>query len=102
MNDQPQSHGDTEMNNQPQSHGDTETNSPQRHEATELSTINALTERIIGYAIEVHRILGPGLLEPIYESAMCIEFDDAGIRYVRQRSVPTFYKGHLLGNIAST
>jgi len=49
----------------PQRHGDTEETakeSPQSHEDTELSEINVLTERIIGFAIEVHRILGPGLL----------------------------------------
>jgi GxxExxY protein len=67
----------------PQSHGDTE--------------INLLTDRIIGCAIEVHRVLGPGLLEPTYETAMCIEFDDARIQYVRQTRLPAFYKGRRLG-----
>ena len=67
----------------PQSHGDTE--------------INRLTERIIGRAIEVHRVLGPGLLEPTYETAMCIELDDVGIRYVRQTRLPALYKGRRLG-----
>jgi GxxExxY protein len=56
-----------------------------------------LTERIIGRAIEVHRVLGPGLLEPTYESAMCIEFDDMGIGYVRQTRLPALYKGRRLG-----
>ena len=46
-----------------------------------------LTEKIIGAAIEVHRELGPGLLESIYEEALCHEFELQGIQY--QRQVPT-------------
>jgi GxxExxY protein len=56
-----------------------------------------LTERIIGRAIEVHRIWGPGLLEPAYETALCIEFDDADMPYVRQTRLEARYKGRLLG-----
>lgn len=55
-----------------------------------------LTERIIGAAIEVHRILGPGLLESIYEEALCIEFDLRGIPYERQKPIDINYKGHKL------
>ena len=51
-----------------------------------------LTEKIIGAAIEVHRILGPGLLESIYEEALCHEFDLRGIKYQRQIDVDVFYK----------
>ena len=51
-----------------------------------------LTEKIIGAAIEVHRILGPGLLESVYEHALCHEFDLRGIRYLRQACVEMFYK----------
>ena len=40
-----------------------------------------LTEKMIGSAIEVHRELGPGLLESIYEEALCYEFDLQGIKY---------------------
>ena len=69
-------------------------NGPQSHRDTE---INAVTQKIIGCAIEVHRVLGPGLLEHIYESAMCIELDERGVRYTRQARFPTFYKGRLLG-----
>jgi GxxExxY protein len=60
-------------------------------------SINALTERIIACGIEVHRALGPGLLEPIYETAMCIELKEQGVGFVRQRMLPAFYKGRLLG-----
>jgi GxxExxY protein len=51
-----------------------------------------LTEKIIGAAIEVHRILGPGLLESIYEHAWCHEFDLRGIKYQRQAHVEMWYK----------
>jgi GxxExxY protein len=72
-------------------------NSPQSHRGTEPEQLKELTERIIGCAIAVHRALGPGLLEQLYESAICIEFDQIGLRYERQTLVPVQYKGHLLG-----
>jgi len=59
--------------------------------------ISHLTENIIGCAIEVHRQLGPGLLEGTYESAYCIELDDAGRKYQRQLVVPVIYKGRNIG-----
>jgi len=55
-----------------------------------------LTEQIIGCAIEVHRHLGPGLLESVYESALCIERRSAGLPYARQIGVPVSYKGELI------
>lgn len=54
------------------------------------------TEKIIGAAIEVHRILGPGLLEAIYEDALCHEFSLRGIRCERQVEVEVCYKGKSL------
>ena len=53
---------------------------------------NDLTEKIIGCAIEVHRNLGPGLLESVYEEALCYELSKAGLSFVRQQSVPIQYK----------
>ena len=55
------------------------------------------THRIIDCAMEVHRQLGPGLLEGTYEEAMCIELTEQGISFIRQAGVPVFYKGHLIG-----
>ena len=55
-----------------------------------------VTEEIIAAAIEVHRILGPGLLEEIYEQALCVEFDLRGIAYERQVPVDLVYKTQLL------
>ena len=55
-----------------------------------------VTERIIGCAIEVHRHLGPGLLESVYESALCLELESAGLTFTRQAGVPVYYKGELI------
>jgi GxxExxY protein len=57
----------------------------------------ALTERIIGCAIEVHRELGPGLLESTYEAAMRVELAHAGLPFRCQIPVPVIYKGELIG-----
>jgi GxxExxY protein len=51
-----------------------------------------LTEKIIGLAIEVHRRLGPGLLESAYEECLCFELRQAGIAFRRQVAVPVLYK----------
>jgi GxxExxY protein len=56
-----------------------------------------LTQKIIGCAIEVHRHLGPGLLEATYESALCIEMEDSGLSYKRQLAYPAVYKGKTIG-----
>ena len=55
-----------------------------------------LTEKIIGAAIEVHRELGPGLLESIYEEALCYEFKLQQIEYERQVSADIVYKGKVI------
>ena len=54
------------------------------------------TERIIGCALEVHRHLGPGLLEAVYENALCGELTDARLPFKRQIGVPLYYKGKLV------
>jgi len=51
-----------------------------------------LTEKIIGAAIEVHRELGPGLLESIYEEALCYEFELQDIKFKRQIPANIVYK----------
>jgi GxxExxY protein len=58
---------------------------------------NEISKRIIGAAIEVHRILGPGLLESVYEDALCHELQLRGIRFLRQQNVPIPYKEIKLG-----
>ena len=58
---------------------------------------DALTEKIIGCAIEVHRQIGPGLLESIYESALCIELELHGLKFRCQTIHPIVYKGRTIG-----
>jgi len=55
-----------------------------------------LTEKIIGAAIEVHRVLGPGLLESIYEEALCVELQLRGTSFQRQVEMDVDYKGHII------
>lgn len=55
-----------------------------------------LTEQIIGAGIEVHRVLGPRLLESIYEEALSVELGIRGIAYERQKPVDVVYKGHAI------
>ena len=62
-------------------------------EEDDLKHLNYLTERIIGCAIEVHRVLGPGLLEHTYEEAMCLEMNRRKLRFARQSTYPVKYKG---------
>jgi GxxExxY protein len=55
--------------------------------------INQLTEQIIGCAIEVHKILGAGLLESVYRECMIIEMTRAPLCFERERSIKLMYKG---------
>ncbi len=51
-----------------------------------------LSEAVIGFAIEVHRILGPGLLESAYEECLCFELKNANLPFARQVPLPVTYK----------
>ena len=55
--------------------------------------INQLSFRVIGLCLEVHRCLGPGLLESVYEEALAHELSLAAIPFVRQYPIPVIYKG---------
>lgn len=52
----------------------------------------SLSRDIIGAAIEVHKSLGPGLLESAYEECLCYELDEREIKYERQKPIPVVYK----------
>jgi GxxExxY protein len=56
----------------------------------------ALSHEVIGAAIEVHRVLGPGLLESVYEAALCRELAIRKIECLRQVTLPVRYKGSAL------
>ena len=69
-------------------------------ESTEMRSIddlNELTKKIIGCAIEVHRQLGPGLLESIYEKALYIELSLAGLKFENQKIIVVKYKNNKIG-----
>ncbi len=62
-----------------------------------MDELNRITEKIIGCAIEVHRNLGPGLLESVYEKAMAIEFKEYGLNFEKQKELNITYKDHPIG-----
>ena len=66
-------------------------------EAQRLTERDPLTSRIIRCGMEVHRQLGPGLLESTYEEALCVELDFVGLKYERQVILPVRYKGRVIG-----
>jgi GxxExxY protein len=71
---------------------------PQRSQRSQRGKIVAdkLTEEIIAAAIEVHRILGPGLLESIYEEALCHELSLRNMPFERQKEVDVVYKEKII------
>lgn len=60
------------------------------------SYLKNLTYQIVGAAIEVHKEMGPGLLEIVYEECMCFELESRGLKATRQVLVPIKYKGNVL------
>ena len=60
--------------------------------------INQITNKIIGAAIEVHRNLGPGLFETVYEQCLCYEFELRNVDFKRQMYMPIVYKGKTFEN----
>lgn len=59
----------------------------------EFDEVNKITEAIIGAAIEVHRALGPGLLESAYEACLVFELTERGFQVEQQKALPILYKG---------
>ena len=68
-------------------HRDTE------YEEKSPESVNGLTEKIIGAAIEVHRTLGSGLLESAYEECLAYELSQRRLKFKRQQPLPVIYKG---------
>ncbi len=58
----------------------------------ESKRLNHLTETTIGAAIDVHKALGPGLLESAYEACMVFELADRGLKVERQKTIPVVYR----------
>lgn len=57
-----------------------------------------LSYEVVGAAMEVHRTLGPGFLEAVYEAAPAHELGLCGLAFVRQKRLPVTYKGQLVGD----
>jgi GxxExxY protein len=58
----------------------------------EARSLDELSEKVIGACIEIHRHLGPGLLESAYEECLCHELSLAGVKFERQKTLPVSYK----------
>ena len=63
---------------------------------SEADRLNGITQQIIGAAIDVHRELGPGMLESSYEACLMYELLQRSLRVDRQKPVPIFYKNQRL------
>ena len=61
------------------------------------ASLDRLASAVLGAAVEVHKSLGPGLLESVYEYAVCVELSLRGVTFRRQVSVAFEYKGHPVG-----
>jgi GxxExxY protein len=58
---------------------------------------SGITDAVIAAAIAVHRELGPGFIESVYEQALAVEFALQGIAFIRQKPIPLFYRDHQIG-----
>ena len=72
------------------------TQQEKEHEEEKKRRFEDGTNLIIGALVEVHRHLGPGLLESAYEACLCRELEVLGLRHVRQQPLPVSYKGTLV------
>lgn len=59
---------------------------------------NALSRHVLDICFDMHRKLGPGLFESVYEEVLCFELECSGLRYYRQHPVPVNWKGRKLNN----
>ncbi len=64
----------------------------------EIEQLNQITDKVIGCAIEVHKELGPGLLENVYQKALCIELELNGISYEAEKPIDVAYKNKEIGS----
>jgi len=69
-----------------------------RHSESDPVVNDPLTEKVIGCAIKIHRVLGPGFLENIYHQALTHELNKAGISYISEARMKVKYDGIILGD----
>jgi GxxExxY protein len=77
-------------------HGGTEGTEEYRKKGKDMLENEQITDPVIGAAIEVHRHLGPRLLESVYERCLCRELELRGIAHLRQVLLPVTYKGQII------
>ena len=63
-----------------------------------MKNINDITYKIIGCTYEVHKILGPGLVESTYQTCLCYELEKQGLKFEKQKELMINYKGTTLNN----
>ena len=63
------------------------------------SEVDALASAVLSAAVEVHRVLGPGFFESVYEQALCLELTLRRIPFVRQPAMAIVYKDHVVGDV---
>ena len=63
-----------------------------------LDELNKISKQVLDAAIEVHKQLGPGLLESVYEYCLCKELELRKIKYKKQVKIPIFYKNEPIGS----
>jgi GxxExxY protein len=61
--------------------------------------VDALASAVLNAAVEVHRVLGPGFFESVYEQALCLELTLRSVPFVRQPAMAVVYKNHLVGDV---
>jgi len=64
-----------------------------------VTSLNALSEQVIGAAITVHRELGPGFTESVYENALCVQLHEAGVQHERQAQRHITYRNQHVGEV---
>ena len=63
-----------------------------------MKNLSEIADAFLGIVAEVRRQLGPGLREATYEEALCVEMNQAGLRYRRRPEIPVLYKGRPIGD----
>jgi GxxExxY protein len=63
-----------------------------KYQMLDNTNLNGITEKIIGAAMDVHRVLGPGLLESAYEACLAFELTKRGLRFEQQKPIPLVYE----------
>jgi GxxExxY protein len=84
-----------QKNHEEQNHKDHKDHKDETHDPIDPA-VEQVVREVIGSAIAVHRQLGPGFLEPVYDRALCVELECRGLRVERQKCIDVYYRGVLI------